>query len=149
MLAALPNVGLASLAGSRVVFPHATPDYFAEFAAQARRLGAGIAFPSRRKAADEQHPDTLKLGFAVEYSLSYLQSFVKDVGLPESHLPLALLTFNVGVEIGQLSMVLLALAVVRLPVPLRWREAARRPAIYGIGVVAAYWSWQRIAAIAL
>jgi homocysteine S-methyltransferase len=42
ILAALPNVGLASLAGSRVIFPHATPDYFAEFAAQARRLGAGI-----------------------------------------------------------------------------------------------------------
>ena len=42
VLAALPNVGLASLAGSRLVFPHATPDYFAEFAAQARRLGAGI-----------------------------------------------------------------------------------------------------------
>ncbi len=42
VLAALPNVGLASLVGSRVVFPHATPDYFAEFAAQARRLGAGI-----------------------------------------------------------------------------------------------------------
>src|SRR6185295_14253341 len=42
VLAALPNVRLASLAGSRVVFPHATPDYFAEFAAKARRLGAGI-----------------------------------------------------------------------------------------------------------
>ena len=42
VLAALPNVGLASLAGSRVVFPHATPDYFGEFAAQARRLGAGL-----------------------------------------------------------------------------------------------------------
>jgi methionine synthase / methylenetetrahydrofolate reductase(NADPH) len=43
VLAAMPNVGLASLAGQhRVVFPHATPDYFAEFAAQARRLGAGI-----------------------------------------------------------------------------------------------------------
>jgi len=42
VLAALPNVGLASLAGPRVVFPHATPEYFAEFAAQARRLGAGI-----------------------------------------------------------------------------------------------------------
>ena len=42
VLAALPNVGLASLAGSRVIFPHATPEYFAEFAAQARRLGAGL-----------------------------------------------------------------------------------------------------------
>src|SRR6266581_4157393 len=34
-LAALPNVGLASLAGGRVVYPHATPEYFAEFAAHA------------------------------------------------------------------------------------------------------------------
>jgi homocysteine S-methyltransferase len=41
-LAALPNVGLASMSGTRVVFPHATPEYFAEFAAQARTLGARI-----------------------------------------------------------------------------------------------------------
>jgi methionine synthase / methylenetetrahydrofolate reductase (NADH) len=42
ILAALPNVGLASLSGARVVYPHATPEYFAEFAAQARALGAGV-----------------------------------------------------------------------------------------------------------
>ena len=42
VLAALPNVGLASLAGPRIVYPHATPEYFAEFAAQARKLGAGL-----------------------------------------------------------------------------------------------------------
>jgi len=42
VLAALPNIGLASLSGARVVFPHATPEYFAEFAAQARSLGAGV-----------------------------------------------------------------------------------------------------------
>ena len=42
VLAALPNVGLASMSGQRIVFPHATPDYFGEFAAQARALGAGL-----------------------------------------------------------------------------------------------------------
>src|SRR5579872_7495895 len=42
VLAALPNVGLASMSGQRIVFPHATPAYFGEFAAQARSLGAGI-----------------------------------------------------------------------------------------------------------
>src|SRR5213596_1085572 len=41
-LAALPNVGLASLAGGRVIYPHAAPDYFAEFAAHARDLGAKL-----------------------------------------------------------------------------------------------------------
>jgi methionine synthase / methylenetetrahydrofolate reductase (NADH) len=41
-LAALPNIGLASLAGGRVIYPHASPEYFAEFAAHARTLGARI-----------------------------------------------------------------------------------------------------------
>jgi len=41
-LAALPNVGLASLAGQRVIFPHTTPEYFGEFAAHAQKLGARI-----------------------------------------------------------------------------------------------------------
>ena len=52
----------------------------------------GVAIPSRKRSstiddmgneAIEEHPDVLKLGFAVEYSLPYLQSFVKDVGLRE------------------------------------------------------------------
>jgi homocysteine S-methyltransferase len=41
-LAALPNIGLASLLGGRVIYPHATPEYFAEFAAHARDLGARV-----------------------------------------------------------------------------------------------------------
>jgi methionine synthase I (cobalamin-dependent) len=41
-LAALPNIGLASLSGGRVIYPHATPEYFAEFAAHARDLGARV-----------------------------------------------------------------------------------------------------------
>src|SRR5215218_1051637 len=66
VLAALPNVGLASLSGARVVFPHATPEYFGEFAAQARSLGAGLiggccgTTPAQvaaiRAAVDENRP---------------------------------------------------------------------------------------------
>ena len=41
-LTAQPNVGLPSRSGGRLVYPNATPDYFAEFAAQARDLGARI-----------------------------------------------------------------------------------------------------------
>jgi methionine synthase / methylenetetrahydrofolate reductase (NADH) len=41
-LAVMPNVGLASLAGRRIVFPHTTPEYFADFAAHAQELGARI-----------------------------------------------------------------------------------------------------------
>ncbi len=42
VLAALPNVGLATFTGSRLTFPHATPEYFGEFAARARALGARV-----------------------------------------------------------------------------------------------------------
>ena len=41
-LAAQPNVGLPSRSGGRLVYPEGTPDYFAEFAAQARSLGARL-----------------------------------------------------------------------------------------------------------
>ena len=42
VLAAMPNVGLATFTGARLAFPHATPAYFADFAAQARALGARL-----------------------------------------------------------------------------------------------------------
>jgi methionine synthase I (cobalamin-dependent)/5,10-methylenetetrahydrofolate reductase len=41
-LTAQPNVGLPSRSGGRIIYPNATPDYFSEFAAQARSLGAQI-----------------------------------------------------------------------------------------------------------
>ena len=53
---------------------------------------AGVAVPTQTRtttldedgnATAEQHPDVLNVGFAVQYSLLYLQSFVKDVGLGE------------------------------------------------------------------
>lgn len=72
---------------------------------------------------------------------------LREVGLPEQHLPVALLCFNVGVEIGQLMTVAAAWALWRLAA--RWPRLARvRTALlYGIGSVAAYWSWLRVAAI--
>jgi len=53
---------------------------------------AGIAVPTRASTstltedgelAIERHPHVLNLGFAIEYSIPYLQAFVKDVGLRE------------------------------------------------------------------
>ncbi len=70
-LAVLPNVGLASLAGQRIIFPHATPEYFAEFAAHARELGARVIggccgttpteIAAIRRAVDEQRSPSAPL----------------------------------------------------------------------------------------
>lgn len=43
---------------------------------------AGVAIPARGQTDEGRNPDSLEIGFAVEYSLTYLQSVVKDVGLP-------------------------------------------------------------------
>jgi hypothetical protein len=46
----------------------------------------GVAFPSRARTASEDgeqlHPHLLRVGATLEYSLFYLQSAVKDIGLP-------------------------------------------------------------------
>jgi hydrogenase/urease accessory protein HupE len=70
---------------------------------------------------------------------------LREIGLPQKDVPLALLTFNLGVEAGQLAFVaaaLVAMACVRLLVTdiprLRLRLA------YLIGTVSAFWLAQRL-----
>ena len=70
-LAALPNIGLASLHGGKVIYPHATPEYFGEFAAHARDLGARLIggccgttpaeIAAIRAAIDAQRPVRIRL----------------------------------------------------------------------------------------
>jgi hydrogenase/urease accessory protein HupE len=72
---------------------------------------------------------------------------LKEIGLPQKHLSIALLTFNVGVEIGQLLVVSLAFAIYKILARAPKLSMARAPALYGIGAVAAYWSISRIVAI--
>ena len=83
----------------------------------------------------------LRHGFGFAGALS-------DVGLPADAVPLALLLFNIGVEIGQLIFVGAVLLSARLAAPV-W--PARVPAAvleaYAIGVPAAYWSIDRVAGI--
>lgn len=91
-------------------------------------------------------PALVSFLFGLVHGLGFAGA-LKGIGLPPAHLPLALFTFNVGVEIGQLMTVLAACALVRLPIPRRCLGRARTPVLYVIGIVAAYWSWLRIAAL--
>jgi hydrogenase/urease accessory protein HupE len=91
--------------------------------------------------------------WVVAFSFGLLHGFgfagaLSEVGLPETAIPIALLMFNVGVEIGQLLIVVAALAlgaaVARLPLPKRqWISYA---APYAIGTVAMFWVIERVAA---
>jgi hypothetical protein len=69
---------------------------------------------------------------------------LRDAGLPEQSLPLALFTFNVGVEVGQLLAVACAFAFSRACARLNVQSALRTPALYTIGAAAAYACFQRL-----
>jgi hypothetical protein len=58
-----------------------------------------------------------------------------------------LLTFNLGVELGQLCVVGFAYLVHRTLGRVPTFELTRVPAVYALGAVAAYWSIDRIMGI--
>ena len=77
-------------------------------------------------------------------------SALTSAGLPTSDVPLALLCFNVGVEIGQLGFVGLVLIVERglQLMPVAWPGWARVLPGYAVGTMGAFWLIQRMEAFA-
>lgn len=93
---------------------------------------------------------TTRFPWVVAFAFGLLHGFgfagaLSEVGVPQQAVPLALLFFNVGVELGQLTFIaavfglawLVRLAAVRVP-PL-WHRAVA----YGIGSMAAFWVVER------
>ncbi len=68
-----------------------------------------------------------------------------EVGLPQSDIPLALLFFNVGVEVGQLMFVAGVLCVTWMikKMKFRWPVWVAQVPAYAIGSLAAFWFIQR------
>jgi hydrogenase/urease accessory protein HupE len=108
-------------------------------------LVAGEAL-HRRQTLARRWPALIAFLFGLVHGLGFAGA-LKEIGLPDQHLSVALLTFNLGVEIGQLMTVACCWLIWRLAT--RWPQLARlRTALlYVIGSSAAYWSWLRIAAI--
>lgn len=91
-------------------------------------------------------PAVVAFLFGLVHGLGFAGA-LKEIGLPQNHLSVALLTFNVGVEAGQLLVVAIAYALYRTLSHSPKFQAARTPALYAIGGVAAYWSISRVVAI--
>ncbi len=96
-----------------------------------------------RETLARRWPALVAFLFGLVHGLGFAGA-LKEIGLPANHLPIALLTFNVGVEIGQLLTVACAYGLVRAFSRVRGFAAARTPALYAIGAIAAYWSWSRL-----
>ena len=74
-----------------------------------------------------------------------------EIGLPQKSIPIALLFFNVGVEVGQLLFIAAVFAVIALARQIARRVDVPRPTWawavppYAIGSLAVFWVLQRIA----
>ena len=101
---------------------------------------------------------TARWPWLVAFAFGLLHGFgfagaLSEVGLPQHAIPLALLFFNLGVEVGQLAFVALVMAVAWLlpravarvaQVDRDWMLArADVAAAYGIGTLATYWLIER------
>jgi len=71
-----------------------------------------------------------------------------EIGLPQDDVPMALLTFNLGVEIGQLFIVALALTLLALIRGFQqsWLQPVKTATSYAIGIIATYWFIERMVA---
>lgn len=92
-----------------------------------------------------------RLPWVVAFLFGLLHGFgfagaLKEIGLPESDVPTALLTFNLGVEAGQLIIVAATLGLlwaVRRLQP-NWTRPAIRVSSYAIGAIASMWLLERV-----
>jgi len=121
-------------------------------------VAAEILHAARGKPGlTERKPWLVAFAFGLLHGLGFAGA-LREVGLPEGAIPLALAFFNVGVEVGQLAFVAAVFALLfaaqRLaglagrPVPTAWALARRvaRPAAYVIGILAAFWLIERTVA---
>ena len=91
-----------------------------------------------------KHPWTLPGALGLLHGLGFA-SVLFDAGLPSDEIPLALLGFNLGLEVGQLGVIAaagLSFAAIRSAVPPSWRSNQIVPA-YVIGSLAAFWVIER------
>ena len=66
-----------------------------------------------------------------------------DIGLPEDDLWLSLLLFNVGIEAGQIAVILVLAAIVWLLSRMQWQRHFATTAAWGMGCLAAFWTIDR------
>ena len=92
-------------------------------------------------------PWAVAFGFGLLHGLGFASALL-DLGVPEQHVPAALLCFNLGVELGQLAIIAAVIGLRRLLAAFRLdRDWMRRGLIYAMGGLAACWSIDRLGAV--
>jgi len=103
--------------------------------------------PTVRSDVTRSYPWLVAFSFGLLHGLGFAGALA-EIGLPHGEIPLALFSFNVGVELGQLAFIaaVLLLNHVARRLVQSMPNWAPRAAAYAIGCTAAYWVFERLAA---
>ncbi len=93
-----------------------------------------------RSAITNASPWIMAFIFGLLHGLGFAGALA-DIGLPEDSLWVALLLFNVGIELGQIAIIMLLAAV--FWVLSKYRENLTRITAWGMGSLAAFWTIDR------
>jgi hydrogenase/urease accessory protein HupE len=98
-----------------------------------------------REGLTARAPWVVAFTFGLLHGLGFAGA-LSEVGLPEGHIPTALLFFNIGVELGQLLIIATALVAFALVqcIPIPWPRWGGLAAPYAIGSIAMFWVLDRI-----
>jgi len=105
-----------------------------------------IALEGRGRAGiTAKRPWIIAFAFGLLHGLGFAGA-LGEVGLPQSAIPLALLFFNVGVEIGQLAFVAVAITLLKIAhrALIMWPRWAEPAPAYAVGSCAAFWVIERV-----
>jgi hydrogenase/urease accessory protein HupE len=93
-----------------------------------------------------RHPWVVAFVFGLLHGFGFA-SALTSAGLPKNELLWALLSFNVGVEIGQIGFVVLILLLERAfrVLEIRWPRMVEALPGYAVGSLGAFWTIQRVA----
>jgi hypothetical protein len=110
-------------------------------------LAVELAAPGRHGSWMRRAPWAMAGSFGLLHGLGFAGALA-EAGLPAGEIPLALLSFNLGIEAGQLLFVALALACGSLLRGLASELPAwiQRVPVYAMGSLAAFWCLERAAA---
>lgn len=94
---------------------------------------------------------TSKYPWVVAFTFGLLHGFgfagaLADIGLPQTEIPLALLFFNVGVEVGQILFILVVLGFIFIMKRIKknWPNWIQKVTPYAIGSIASFWLIERV-----
>ena len=111
-----------------------------------------VRFRRGEKSLTVSYPWIVAFFFGLLHGLGFAGALL-EIGLPQSDVPAALFTFNIGVEIGQLLFIGAIFAVVqmceRIRLPKLVEQHVQPLVVYGIGSIATFWFFERILAFGI